>query len=257
MSLQSKKIREHLQFPVTVHVYDTIDSTNNEAKRRAQTDRGIHLYAADHQTAGRGRRGHDFYSPKGTGLYMTLSLPLSGTPADIQSVTCAAAVAVCEAVEALSNVHPMIKWVNDIYLNGKKAAGILAELVTDNQNRPIAVIIGIGLNLRTEHFPAAFAQRAGNIGAVDPNLLCAGIANRLTEAYQEPPNYSYLEKYKNRSLCIGRVVTYTDGDGMHTATAVDIAGDGGLIVEENGVRTVLNSGDISVMTDCSDTVKHV
>jgi len=96
--------------------HEEIDSTNNEAKRRSLTD-GAHLYATGHQTAGRGRRGHDFYSPRDTGLYMTLSLPITEVEADIQRLTCIAAVAVCEAITALSDKKPLIKWINDIYIN--------------------------------------------------------------------------------------------------------------------------------------------
>ena len=156
MKLNPEKIQAYCPEPVAVCLYDSIDSTNNEAKRRV--DHGICLYATTHQTAGRGRRGHSFYSPKDTGLYMTLSLPLSESAANVQKITCAAAVAVCEAVSSLSGIDPQIKWVNDIYVDGKKAAGILTELVSDSDNRPRAVIIGIGMNLCTERFPEEFAD---------------------------------------------------------------------------------------------------
>ena len=237
-------ISQLLHDPVKIHLYDSIDSTNDEAKRCAE--RGIHLYAASHQTAGRGRRGHSFYSPKDTGLYMTLSLPLDGAPADVQQITCAAAVAVCDAVTTLSGKHPQIKWVNDIYCDGKKAAGILTELLTDNSNKPYAVIIGIGLNLCTEAFPEDFAANAGNFGAIDSSALCGKIAANLIKCYRDLNNNSIIEKYKQLNLCIGRTVTYEKDGAVHTATAVDIADDGGLIVEENGNRTTLHSGEISV-----------
>ena len=245
MPLDSKKITEIV--PIPVHLYDSIDSTNNEAKRRADTDRGYCLYAATHQTAGRGRRGHSFYSPKDTGLYMTVALPLHGEAASIQRITCAAAVAVCEAVTALSAKTPQIKWVNDIYMDGKKAAGILTELLTDSENKPHTVIVGVGLNLQTTAFPAEFADNAGNLGDIEKNALCGTIAKGLIHWYENAQDNSVIEKYKQLNLCIGREVSFTLPDGVHTATAVDIAPDGGLIVEENGVRTTLNSGEISVI----------
>lgn len=247
MKLNREKIINYFTVPADILLYDSIDSTNNEAKRRFDPDSGIRLYAAAHQTAGRGRRGHSFYSPKDTGLYMTLSLPCSIAAASIQKITCAAAVAVCDAITALSDQRPRIKWVNDIYVNGKKAAGILTELITDSENQPRAVIIGVGLNLCTENFPDEFADQAGNLGEIDRNALCGTIARNLTDFYQHLDDNSLSEKYRQLSLCIGRTVRYTKNGIDHTATAVDIDEDGGLIVEENGVRTTLNSGEISVI----------
>lgn len=266
MAIKSKKIEKFLKYYVTLHVFDEIDSTNNEAKRRFNEDRGkIALYVTDFQTAGRGRRGHDFYSPRGSGLYFTLALPLSAEPAEMQVTTCAAAIAICEGIEALCGKAAQIKWVNDVCLDGKKVAGILTELVSDETNQPVSVIIGIGINLTTEHFPAEFAEKAGSVGKVDPNHLCAEIVNRLILMYDAINNSelelkyrdnssselkygfnSILEKYKQLNFCIGMTVRYTDTDGSHTAAAVDIADDGSLIVEENGVRKQLHSGEISI-----------
>ena len=245
MKLNSEKIQAYCLEPVAVCLYDSIDSTNNEAKRRA--DHGICLYATTHQTAGRGRRGHSFYSPKDTGLYMTLSLPLSASTANVQKITCAAAVAVCEAVSSLSGIDPQIKWVNDIYVDGKKAAGILTELVSDSDKRPRAVIIGIGMNLCTERFPEEFAASAGNLGDIEINALCGTVTAKLIDCYAHLDDNSILEKYKERSFCIGRTIRYTQNEIIHIATAIDIDDGGGLIVEENGTLTTLNSGEISIM----------
>ncbi len=272
MALHKKKIEKIIKKPVTVYVYDEIDSTNNEAKRRASADRGrTVLYVADFQTAGRGRHGHDFFSPKGSGLYFTLSLPLCGYFAGVQLMTCAAGVAVCEAIFALTGKSPSVKWVNDVFIDGKKVAGILTELVTDGDNKPLSVIVGIGINLTTAYFPAEFAEKAGSVGSVDPNRLCAEVADRLIGMFEElqnnsdlelkPQNNSFLEsnvhfnsiveKYKRLNFCIGKTVQYTDPDSLHTALAVDIAPDGCLVVEENGTSKVLHSGEISVKTESS------
>ena len=229
-----------------VHVYGSIDSTNNEAKRRAPFDSGIHIYAASHQTAGRGRRGHDFYSPEGTGLYMTLSLPVGGAATDIQRLTCAAAVAVCEAIEELSDAKPMIKWVNDIFVNGKKAVGILAELHNNEDNSPERVIVGIGLNLKTESFPEEIVDIAGNIGDIEPNALCACRSDRLIGYHGRLSDNSIIKKYARRNLCIGRAVTFTRDGKETTATAVGIDSDGGLTVDTGSGRLTLNSGEISI-----------
>ena len=178
---------------------------------------------------------------------MTLSLPLADDAANVQKITCAAAVAVCEAIEALCAIRPRIKWVNDIFVDGRKAGGILTELLSDDRNRATAVIVGIGLNLNTEDFPSDIADKAGNIGDIDVNLLCAAIVNNLKAVFDSPDNNSILEKYRRLNLCIGHNVRFTKDGTEHTAKAVGIAADGGLMVEENGGITVLNSGEISVL----------
>ena len=246
MPLNHEKIEKSLRHPVAVRVFSCVDSTNNEAKRRAAQDSGRYaLYAADSQTAGRGRRGHRFYSPDG-GLYMTLSLPVGKASGSVQLLTCAAAVAVCEAIAALSGLSPAVKWVNDVYVNGRKVAGILAEMVTDSLNVPIAVIIGVGVNLTTEIFPDEIADRAGSVGNIDPNLLCANITDRLIKLVESDRYNSVVEKYRSLNFCLGREIGYTDADGEHTATAVDIADDGSLIISENGKKRSLRSGEISI-----------
>ena len=246
MPLNSEKIKKNLHSDLTVRVLGSTDSTNNEAKRSAENDGTARvLIAADSQTAGRGRLGRSFYSPSG-GLYMTLSIPVTDTAENTQRLTCAAAVAVCEAVGETTGLSPLIKWVNDIYVDGRKVAGILCELVTDELNRPLRVIIGIGINLTTESFPDDIANKAGRIGHADPDRLCAIIADKMIDMLDHLDDDSYIEKYASLNLCIGRTIRYTDRDGEHTAKAISIAPDGSLTVDENGFPRRLNSGEISL-----------
>ena len=247
--LNPENIKKRLKHEIFLNFFYEVASTNDEAKHHAAENTGKYaLYAADRQTSGRGRRGRSFYSPNG-GLYMTLSLPVKGSPESVQRLTCAAAVAVCEAIAELTVLSPTVKWVNDIYVDGRKVAGILAELVTDEQNRPLAVIIGIGINLTTNCFPEEFADRAGSIGAVDPNLLCAAVTDRLIDSYEADDYSTVMNKYASLNFCIGRMVAYTDARGEHLAFAKSINPDGSLVVEENGKRTTLNSGEISVIVN--------
>ena len=246
MPLESEKIRNNLHSGLAVRVLSDTDSTNNEAKRRAKEDEeAAILYAADTQSSGRGRLGRSFYSPPG-GLYMTLSIPLSSPAESIQRLTCAAAVAVCDAISDLTDLSPMIKWVNDIYVSNRKVAGILCELVLDELNRPLRVIIGVGVNLTTNAFPADIAEKAGNIGDVSAERLCALIADNLMNGYGQLNDNSFLEKYVRLNLCIGKTIRYADARGEHTATATGIAEDGSLIVSDGGSARRLNSGEISV-----------
>ena len=137
-----------------VRVFDTIDSTNNEGKRGAHHLIRPQLIAADTQTAGRGRRCHSFYSPPGSGLYMSVVVPTSLPMSDAALSTQVMAVAASRAIESLDGPPIRIKWVNDLYHGKKKVAGILTEAVTDLETqRTEAIVCGIGLNLTTEAFP--------------------------------------------------------------------------------------------------------
>ena len=245
--MNAEKIKVFLTNNIAVHTFGQLDSTNNEAKRNVLRDLGRPtLYVSESQTAGRGRLGRSFYSPEG-GLYMTLSLPLCGSPEQLRRVTCAAAVAVSEAVGAVTGLEPTVKWVNDIYVDGRKVAGILSELVLDDLNRPAAIIIGVGVNLTTAEFPSEIADRAGRIGDCDPDRLCAAIADHIIDEYSRLSDDSFLEKYIVLNFCLGKRITYIDRDGEHTATALTIAPDGALVVDKNGERKALSSGEISII----------
>ena len=132
--LRSGEIRGRLSelgAQADVVCFSTIDSTNTEARRRAQELSGPLLLAAETQTAGRGRQGHSFYSPKGSGLYMTIALPIRLPLKDAALATQAMAVAALNAVRETGGPRLGIKWVNDLYYQGKKAAGILTEAISD------------------------------------------------------------------------------------------------------------------------------
>ena len=103
------------------------------------------------------------------------------------------------------------------------------------------------MNLRTEDFPAEFAAHAGNLGDIEINALCGTVTVKLIDCYAHLNDNSIIEKYKERSFCIGRTIRYTQNEIIHIATAIDIDDGGGLIVEENGTLTTLNSGEISIM----------
>jgi len=245
MSLDPQKLRISLEHDVAVYAYEELDSTNNEAKRQVVRDSGsAALYIADSQSTGRGRLGRSFYSPSDSGLYMTLSLPVNGGISGIQRLTCAAAVAVCEALYELSPLSPRIKWVNDIYIGSRKVCGILAELITDEDNHPSAVIIGIGVNLTTASFPDELADKAGTVGDIEPEALCAGITDRLMDMYYG--DGGYMERYADLCFVPGQDISYSDRDGVHHAHAIGISPDGGLIIIEDGVQKTLSYGEISV-----------
>lgn len=228
---------------VTVQCLPLVDSTNRRLKewRRAGQIRPPYLLAADAQSAGRGRLGRTFVSPAGTGLYMSL---LSALPAGTGSgrITVLAAVAVCRAIEELTELRPKIKWVNDLFVRGRKVCGILAEGLEDS------VIIGIGVNVRTP--PGGFPPEAGIAGALDVPLdraqLAGRIAAHLLTGLQSPADPALLEAYRARMPLVGRTVCYTMNGQEKNARVTGVSEDGGLTVETDGGREVLRSGEITL-----------
>ena len=235
-----------------VRVYETLDSTNQEAKRLlAAGEPCPMLLLTEEQTAGRGRRGRGFYSPAGEGLYMTLALQPRAALSQATLLTAAAAVAVAQAVEALTALACQIKWVNDVYLDGKKLCGILTEASGSFEADALSsVCAGIGVNVRTRDFPEEFAGRACSLWprAVSRNRLAAEIAVRLLNFAADLGARDFLEEYRRRSLVLGKAVAFTRDGGERRALAVGIGENGELIVRyDDGREEALNAGEVRLL----------
>ena len=192
------------EVPLDVVVYESLDSTNNEAKRRLGAgDSGNLLIVADTQTAGRGRMGHTFYSPQQAGIYMTLSVELAKPLYHPEQITLAAAVAVVRAVEPYLSEPLQLKWVNDIFYQGKKVCGILSEGITDLETGLIQhAIVGIGLNVRPTEFPEELESIAGSLQLSAPtrNEIVGRITGELLVLYQDLDSKEYLKEYLSHSM---------------------------------------------------------
>lgn len=236
---------------LAVSFFKEIDSTNDEAKRMlANGLKESALIVAESQSQGHGRNGRSFYSPSRTGIYMTVILHPEASLADAVSITTVAAVAVARAIERLTAQKPLIKWVNDIYLGGKKICGILTEAVTDFESGTVhSVIVGIGVNIRTVDFPQPIRDFAASLEPVDVtrNRIAAEIANQLLLLTQSLSDKSYLDDYRAHSMVIGKKINCYQGNSVFPATAIGIDDDGGLIIQhEDGSKQVLHSGEISI-----------
>jgi len=253
-ALSREKITEDmtdLSKKLKLIVLKTIDSTNNEAKRMtADGFRGNALLVANEQTKGRGRLGKSFYSPKNTGIYISFLFSTDIRMSNAIQVTTATAVAVVRAIESLTNLRPMIKWVNDVYIGNKKVCGILTEAVTDFETGLVqSIIIGIGINLSTEIFPEEIKDTACSIGVngLSRNKVIAAVSNELLAICTNLENKSYIKTYRDRSLILGKSIDFYKNNVKYNAIAVDIDSTGGLIVKlPNGRTEVLNSGEITV-----------
>lgn len=253
--LSPEGIRMHLLpefagLPITIH--KSIGSTNEDAKALAVAG-AVHgtLVLAEEQTAGRGRLGRSFYSPKGSGVYMSMVLRPNLVIADAVLITTAAAVAVSRAIEEVTGLYPQIKWVNDVFIGEKKICGILTEAVSGFESGMVeCVVVGIGINVTDPGFPDAIKHTAGSLFAGSPgfsrNRLAASVANHLLRLSGTLADRSFLDEYRSRSLILGKPIRYLENNAWHDAVAVDIDNSGGLVVETDAGRRTLSSGEVSV-----------
>lgn len=241
---------------VSVHCLHEVDSTNNYAKRLALggSPHGT-LVVANRQTSGRGRHGHTFESPAGTGLYMSLILRPKVDAGKFQMITIADAVAVCLAIEELypaSLGQLGIKWVNDIMFRGRKITGILTEAVMNFESGEIeSVVTGIGINVTTQNFPEEFADRAGAIFAEGEEVafsreeLCARVADQVMDFAENLDDPALIAAYRERSVLTGREISYMKGEDRCRAYVEGIDDFGGLVVRNaSGETETLRSGEV-------------
>ena len=182
---------------------------------------------------------------------MTLALQPPAALSQATLLTAAAAVAVAQAVEALTALACQIKWVNDVYLDGKKLCGILTEASGSFEADALSsVCAGIGVNVRTRDFPEELAGRACSLWprAVSRNRLAAEIAVRLLNFAADLGAREFLEEYRRRSLVLGKAVAFTRGGGERRALAVGIGENGELIVRyDDGREEALNAGEVRLL----------
>ena len=243
----------------TIFVYNSLESTNKTAKEMAisKAEHGTTIIA-DSQTMGKGRYDRVFYSPPGHGLYMSFVLrpeQLRFTAPTL--ATSFAAVSVCEAIEAITDKTPKVKWVNDIFLDGKKICGILTEAVTDFESGHIQwTVVGIGVNFSTPltDFPEDLRPIAGSVFMDGPvsttrNHLAAEIVNRMVTPVNQYDEKKILAQYKRRLCMLGEEILVSQMSETYTAVALDIDGRGRLIVKKDSGETLsLSAGEIMIKT---------
>lgn len=217
-------------------IYGTVTSTNDAAKEICGKYRRAAVLARA-QTNGRGRCGRSFYSPEGSGLYMSYILDMSPEDALKIPLTPLCAVAVCRALEAFGVRGVGIKWVNDVYLRGKKVCGILVESCGDK------VICGIGVNLTTESFPEGLGN-AGSVSlAIPPKKLAKRIVRNIDRALKRR---DFKEEYISRSILSGRTIEFSENGVMKKGAVCGFDGDLRLLVCTDGETRALSSGEIHI-----------
>ena len=252
-----KNLRESCPWQDSLLWFDCIDSTNTRARELARqgAPHGTTLIA-DHQTGGRGRRGRSFHSPAGSGIYMSVILRPCCKPQQIMHLTCAAAVAMCDAVEHAVGFRPGIKWTNDLVYCKRKIAGVLTELGFDSHGNVDFAVIGIGINCcqQESDFPEDIRQIAGSLFSVsgkeiDRAVVAAAMVDALYRMDAEllTNKAHILNRYRHDCITLGREISLVRGDDIRHGTALDIDDDGALVVRfADGNTEIVNSGEVSV-----------
>ena len=255
--LSSYSIKQHLKNPhLDISVFSSVTSTNTILKEMAeQGAKEGTVIIAEEQTAGRGRTGKQFYSPKGTGIYISILLRPDIPAEESLFLTTSAAVATARAIEDVSDKRALIKWVNDIYLEDKKACGILTEGAFNVETGKLDyAIVGIGINVCIPDggFPdnikdiatAIFDKQTDSINK--RSILIANLLDYFMEYYKDFKSKSYVKEYIERSMIIGKTITVIEGSKTSVAKAIDIDKNCRLKVQfENGTTKGLSSGEVS------------
>lgn len=241
--LTAEGIKSYLTHAAEVRVLNSVDSTNNAAKvAAAEGMTAPAVIAAESQTGGKGRRGRSFYCAKGSGAYFSVLLKPKVSAEKSVLVTSAAAVATAEAITELTGLDARIKWLNDVYVDGKKCVGILCEATFDCENGELdSVIVGIGVNVGEPDFPPELAGKAGSIGHVRRNELIARITDKLLDLTSRPADH--LAEYRKKCFVLGERVIVTGGGREYEAEALDVDGMGRLIVTTDGTDKILLSNE--------------
>ena len=236
--------------------FDATDSTNAQAKRLAEAHapHGT-LVVSDRQDGGKGRRGRSWASPSGVGIWMSLILRPEIAPSSASMLTLAAALAVREGIQEETGLSPLIKWPNDLVLNGKKICGILTEMSTELMEIQY-VITGIGINVNQREFPPEIRDTATSLSleagrCFRRSSLIAAILKAFEKdyaAFLKTGDLSLLlEEYNACLVNRGKEVCILDPSGEYRAVAEGIDESGSLLVTlPDGTRREIISGEVSV-----------
>ena len=248
------EIKKNLKYNNDIIIKDSVFSTNLEGKNYLiNNPKHGTLIIANEQTNGRGRKGRSFFSPKNTGIYMSIILkPESLLLENSFKITIATAVAVSNEIDETCNKDTQIKWVNDIFLNNKKICGILTEAITDFESGSIEnIVLGIGVNFNTLNFPEDLSYTAGSIflediTPINRNQLISKIINNLMEIIENLDDSEIIKIYRNKSFLIGRDIIYYEKNSPIQCIVIDIDDDGHLVVQDsNKIIKILKSGEVN------------
>ena len=252
--MDKKILEQYLNQKLNIEIFNELDSTNNYLKKLgSQGKKENQLVIALSQTGGRGRMGRSFYSPNGTGIYFSLLLHPEYAIEKSLFLTVMAAVSVAETVMKYNSNDVKIKWVNDVYIDGKKVCGILTEGAINANKMLDYAVVGIGINLIAPEngFPDDIKDIATAIfpGNTEENIkekIVADIVNKFFDMYNGIDT-DFVNRYKQYSYLTGKEINIILGETSRPATVIDITDECHLLVgNEYGEIEEISSGDVSV-----------
>ena len=241
-----------------ISVYDTLPSTNTTLREEALAGAPAgKVIIANTQTSGRGRMGRSFFSPADSGIYMSVLYRPSPDSHLPESITMAASVVIAQAIEEVTGQSPGIKWVNDLYKDGLKIAGILTEAFVNVETGGMDyIVLGVGINLYhpKDQFPDDLKSIAsslyGNKPPEDPTIrlrLTAAIIKKLWELSTSQGIGDYIEDYRRRSIVLGEEVVITAGRNEIRGLVTGFDDQGHLLLKTaDGQIQNIGSGEITL-----------
>ena len=246
--MNPSKIKDQLKHPLTLYVFDALDSTNTFLKIKAREgEQSVALAVADSQTGGKGRLGRSFFSPQG-GVYFSILVDSLGiSPGQLTTL---AAVSSVRALKSVYGADIQIKWVNDLIMNGRKLGGILCEgILMDGQIGK--TVIGIGINTSTIAFPEELSKIAVSLNSTpEPfsrETLVAALVNDLLDSLPGIPDH--MDEYKKNCLTLHQTVRFSLNNVLYTGVARDIDNEGALLVQTDPGFLRVAAGDVSLLKD--------
>lgn len=252
--MDKKILEQYLNQKLNITIFQELDSTNTYLKKLgSQGEKENQLVIALSQTGGRGRMGRSFYSPNGTGIYFSLLLHPEYAIEKSLFLTVMAAVSVAETVMKYNSNDVRIKWVNDVYIDGKKVCGILTEGAINANKMLDYAVVGIGINVIAPEngFPddindIATAIFPGNTGESVKEKIVADVVNKFFDMYNDIDT-DFVNRYKQYSYLTGKEINIILGETSRPATVIDITDECHLLVRnEYGEIEEISSGDVSV-----------
>ena len=239
-----------------IHCFDSLDSTNDLLKTMARqgAPHGTAILAK-HQTGGHGRMGRTFHSPEG-GVYLSFLLRPDCLPGSLMHLTCAAAVAMCDAVEQAAAIRPGIKWTNDLVWEKRKLGGILTELGLSPRGGVDYAIIGIGINCcqQAQDFPEEIRSIATSLHQITgTDVSPADVAAAMLEALHRMDSIllsgkeALLDRYRTDCVTVGQEISVVRGSEVRHGKALCVDAEGALVVEyPDMTREAVTSGEVSI-----------
>lgn len=234
---------------------DSVDSTNTFSKKIAAEEPHGTIVISEEQTSGRGRMGKGWVSPKGEGVWMSIILKPPISPYEASKITQIAGAAVCKAIRDLTDLNSLIKWPNDIVVNGKKVCGILTELAGE-LNEISYLIVGVGINANIKNFPEEVRDKATSLaiekeGDISRKMLICSVLENFEVLYYDFIERGTLEKTldicRKYSAVLHKQIRVIQGKQQKNGIALEITEEGYLRVKlDEEEETVILSGEVSI-----------